>query len=65
MLNKPIPGYNNKLKVSDASMKFVLNADINRVTIKKSHIDMVGDEKPKRSTKTQHSKKTQSAQKNQ
>ena len=28
LLNKPIPGYNNKLKVSDASMKFGLNADI-------------------------------------
>ena len=48
LLNKPIPGYNNKLKVSDESMKFGLNEDINRAPIKKSHIDMLGDEKPKK-----------------
>ena len=34
LLNKPIPGYNNKLKVSDGSMKFGLNEDVNRVQIK-------------------------------
>ena len=48
LLNKPIPEYNNKLKVSDASMKFGLNADINRVTIKKTKLDVLGNEKPKK-----------------
>ena len=48
LLNTPIPGYNNKLKISDKSMKFGLNEDINRAPIKKSKIDMLGDEKPKK-----------------
>ena len=43
LLNKPIPGYNNKLKVSNENMM----------------------KNPKRNTKRQYSKKTQSAQKNQ
>ena len=48
LLNKPIPGYNNKLKVSDENMKFGLNKDINRAPIKESQMDTLGDEKPKK-----------------
>ena len=54
ILNKPIPGYNNKLKVSNESMKFGLNNDINREPIKEKHIekekhlDSLGNEKPKK-----------------
>ena len=48
LLNKPIPGYNNKLKVSNENMKFGLNEDINRALIKKSQVDIFSDEKPKK-----------------
>ena len=59
LLNKPIQGYNNKLKVSNENMKFGLNNDINRVPIKELQMDTLGDENPKRNTKRQYSKKNQ------
>ena len=51
LLNRPIPGYNNKLKV------FGLNKDINRVPIKELQMDTLGEGAPRDSIRRKPNEK--------